>query len=174
MTHTVVTNYYFFYFVHRILTAFNKLCDRVVVNIAKGYINTMYRWNIYFQRYQTSVIIELPTSYGSWIYNHLCNQYLSSLTLWVRIPFKRDVLYTTLCDRVCQWLAEGRWFSPGTLISSTNKTDRHDITEILLKVALNTISHNHHIYFKWHLHAFLIVSLFFVTPDQHFYGFTTV
>jgi hypothetical protein len=29
--------------------------------------------------------------------------------------------------------------SPGTLVSSTNKTDCHDITEILLKVALNTI-----------------------------------
>jgi hypothetical protein len=25
----------------------------------------------------------------------------------------------------------------GTLVSSTNKTDRHDITEILLKVTLN-------------------------------------
>jgi hypothetical protein len=33
----------------------------------------------------------------------------------------------------------GRWFSLGTLVSSTNKTDRHDITEMLLKVALNTI-----------------------------------
>jgi hypothetical protein len=33
----------------------------------------------------------------------------------------------------------GRWFSPGNPISSTNKTDRQDITEILLKVALNTI-----------------------------------
>ena len=32
-----------------------------------------------------------------------------------------------------------RWFSPGPPVSSTNKTDRHDITEILLKVALNTI-----------------------------------
>jgi hypothetical protein len=32
-------------------------------------------------------------------------------------------------------------FSPGTLVSSTNKTDHHDITEILLKVALNTITH---------------------------------
>ena len=30
-------------------------------------------------------------------------------------------------------------FSPGNPVSSTNKTDRHDITEILLKVALNTI-----------------------------------
>ena len=33
--------------------------------------------------------------------------------------------------------AAGRWFSLGPLVSSTNKTDHHDITEILLKVALN-------------------------------------
>jgi hypothetical protein len=45
-----------------------------------------------------------------------------------------------LCDKVCQWLATGRWFSPGTTVSSTNKIDRHDITEILLTVALNTIN----------------------------------
>ena len=32
------------------------------------------------------------------------------------------------------------WFSPGTLVSSTNKTDHHNITEILLKVVLNTIT----------------------------------
>ena len=38
-------------------------------------------------------------------------------------------------------MVAGRWFSPGTPVSSTNKTDRHDITEILLKVALNTIKH---------------------------------
>jgi hypothetical protein len=31
----------------------------------------------------------------------------------------------------------GRWFSPGTPASSITKTDRHDIAEILLKVALN-------------------------------------
>jgi hypothetical protein len=36
-------------------------------------------------------------------------------------------------------LATGRWFSPGTSVSSTNKTDCHDIAEILLNVALNTI-----------------------------------
>jgi len=33
-------------------------------------------------------------------------------------------------------LAHGRWFSPGTPASSTTKTGRHDIAEILLKVAL--------------------------------------
>jgi hypothetical protein len=43
-------------------------------------------------------------------------------------------------DEVCQWLATNQWFSPGTPVSSTNKTERHDIMEILLKVALNTIN----------------------------------
>jgi hypothetical protein len=33
------------------------------------------------------------------------------------------------------------WFSPGPLVYSTNDVDRHDIAEILLKVALKTIKH---------------------------------
>jgi hypothetical protein len=58
-------------------------------------------------------------SYSSLIYNNLCNQWLSPLTLWVQIPLRWGVLDTTLCD---------------TLI------DCHDIAEIVLKVALNTIT----------------------------------
>jgi len=65
------------------------------------------------------------------------------LMLWVRIPLRRGLLNTTLCDKVSRWLATGRWFSPGTPVSSTNKTDCHDITAILLKVALNTIILTH-------------------------------
>jgi hypothetical protein len=60
------------------------------------------------------------------------------LRVWIQL--RRGVLDTTLCDKVYQWLATGRWFSPGTPVSSTNKTDRHDITEILLKVALTIIN----------------------------------
>ena len=41
---------------------------------------------------------------------------------------------------VCHLLATGRWFSPGTPVSPINKTNRHDITEIVLKVTLNTIN----------------------------------
>ena len=52
----------------------------------------------------------------------------------------RGVIYTTLCDKVCQWLVTDQWFSHGTSLSSTNKTDSHGITEILLKVTLNTIT----------------------------------
>jgi hypothetical protein len=40
-------------------------------------------------------------------------------------------------DKVYQLLAHGRWFSSGTPASSTTKTGRHDIAEILLKVVLN-------------------------------------
>ena len=38
-------------------------------------------------------------------------------------------------DKAYQLLAHGRWFSPDTPASSTTKTGRHDIAEILLKVA---------------------------------------
>ena len=50
------------------------------------------------------------------------------------------VLDTALCNKVCLWFAAGQWFSPGTQVSSTNKTNCHNITEILLKVALSTIT----------------------------------
>ena len=66
--------------------------------------------------------------------------YISLLTLWVRTPLRWCVLDTTLCDKVCQWLATGRWFSPGTLVPSTNKSDCHDTAEILLKAELSTIN----------------------------------
>jgi hypothetical protein len=60
-----------------------------------------------------------------------------TMILWVRISIRERC--TTSCDKVCQWLATGRWFSPGRSVSSTNKTDLHDVTETLLKSALSTI-----------------------------------
>jgi hypothetical protein len=49
--------------------------------------------------------------------------------------YKPQVL-TFASDKVYQLLAQGRWFSSGTLPSCTTKTGLHDIVEILLKVAL--------------------------------------
>jgi hypothetical protein len=46
-------------------------------------------------------------------------------------------LTRTGSNKVYQLLAHDRWFSPGTPAPSTTKTGRHDIAEILLKVALN-------------------------------------
>ena len=63
-----------------------------------------------------------------------------ALTLFVRIQLMRGILDTTLCDYVCQLFKAGLWFSPDTPVSSTSKTDRHNITEILLKLTLNTIT----------------------------------
>jgi hypothetical protein len=64
--------------------------------------------------------------------------------LWFGMVLGMTVLQTfmssaTLCDKVCQWLATGRWFSLCTPVSSTNKTDCHDITQILLKVVWKKI-----------------------------------
>jgi hypothetical protein len=94
-------------------------------------------------------------SYDRWIYNYQCNQYLSPLKLWVRIPCRLGVLDTTLCDKVYQWLTAGLWlwFSPGTLVSSTNKADCHNITDILLKVVLNTINQTIILLGKVHVNA---------------------
>ena len=74
------------------------------------------------------------TTYAISAYHHWSCELQSRL--W------RGVLDTTLYDKVCHWLATGRWFSPGTPVTSTNRTDGHDISEILLKVALSTIKPN--------------------------------
>jgi hypothetical protein len=73
------------------------------------------------------MVIEFTTTYSISAYHHKCCEFESQLGRGVRhhvIKFISD-------------FATGQWFSP---VSSTNKTDRHDITETLLKVALNTIN----------------------------------
>jgi hypothetical protein len=79
-------------------------------------------------------------SYGSWIYNYCVIRAYHHLSCEFEARSFRGVLETTLCDKVCQWLATGRWYSPNTPVSSTNKTDRHNIADMLLNVVLNTIT----------------------------------
>jgi hypothetical protein len=59
-------------------------------------------------------------SSGSWIYNYLCNQSISPLKSWFWFPI---MVRCTSCEKVCHSLAAGQWFSPGTPVSFTNKTD---------------------------------------------------
>ena len=57
---------------------------------------------------------------------------LIKVVLQSQIPHsttKGIFLHSTLCDKVCQSRATGRWFSLDTRISSIYKTDLHDITE---------------------------------------------
>ena len=61
-------------------------------------------------------------SYGSWIDNDLCNQCLSPLMLWVH----SGELYSIQHHLIFFWALK---FPPRII------TDRHDIAEILLKVA---------------------------------------
>ena len=76
------------------------------------------------------MVIGFTTTYAISAYHHYFCEFESHSC--------QGVPDTTLCDKVCQWLVTGRWFSPGTLVSSTNNTDCHNRTEILLKVALST------------------------------------
>ena len=82
---------------------------------------------------------------------------LDDFDIWVSW---KTPMYTTLCDKVCQWLATGQWFSP---ISFINKTDHRDITEILLKVALNTITLTSNLVLYIHI-SFFLITPFTSTP----------
>ena len=77
------------------------------------------------------MVVGFTTTYAISAYHHCCELEFRS---W------RGVLDTTLYDKVCQWLTAGRWFSPGTTVSPTNKTDCNDINEILLEVALTSMT----------------------------------
>ena len=57
------------------------------------------------------MVVGFTTTCAISAYHHYSCEFESHL--W------RGVLETTLCDQVCQLLVAGRWFSPGTLVSST-------------------------------------------------------
>ena len=112
----------------------------VLISNCVGVLSRTLLYLCFQLRYYTQIVQGLSWlwPYGSWIYNYLCNQCLSSVMLWVRISIR--AMCTTLCDKVCQTLATGRWFSPGPLVSSTNKTDRYDIAKLLLKMVSDIIT----------------------------------
>jgi hypothetical protein len=70
-----------------------------------------------------------PITNTAWVRARLCNLQEGCTRL------------AAASDKVHQLLAQGRWFYPVTPASSTTKTGRHDVAEILLKVALNTKNH---------------------------------
>ena len=66
-------------------------------------------------------------SYGNYIHN--TNAITNEIVSWN--PEVYSIKHYVIKSDV-------RWFSPGTPVSYTNKTDRYDIAKILLKVALTT------------------------------------
>jgi hypothetical protein len=97
------------------------------------------------------MVVGFTTTYAISAYHHWCCEFES-------------VRGVQFCDKVCQWLAIGRWFSPGPWVFSTNKTDLHDITEILLKVALNSIKHKQTIYF--HIRSCRSAKIWYLRRDR--------
>jgi hypothetical protein len=73
----------------------------VVSSIPRHELKSLRWW--FITKLASFVIITSLTngtswSYGTWIYNYLCNQCLSSLTLWVRIPLMtRYTRYNIMC-----------------------------------------------------------------------------
>ena len=111
------------------------MCDAVIIYQYSLLINEVFTE-------KTLVITRGPGGSMSQVVGLLNNSYKPiTNTAWLRAQLcklqKRCTRLAVASDKVYQLLAHGRWFSPA---SSTTKTDRHDIAEILLKVALSTKS----------------------------------
>jgi len=122
----------------------------------------------------TSLISSNPSNNNDNSYKPITN------TAWVRARLcklqKGCTRLAAASDKVYQLLAHGRWFSPGTPASSTTKTGRHDIAEILLKVAIkhqksinqNGVSNGSfqcHILPAWCILCNLVFVMCIVEPD---------
>ena len=99
-------------------------------------------WGCHRGRDRMVLLVGFATSYATSVYYHWCCEFESR-------SGQGEQLDTALCDKVCQWLATGRWFSPGHPVFSTKYSDRHDIAKILLEVALNTIKQTKTINKHW-------------------------
>ena len=90
---------------------------------------TLYIYQNRGRRGRDRMVLGFTTTYVISAYHHWCCELESGSGRGVQhyvIKFVSDL-----------WQVGG--FFPGTLVSSTNGTDRYDIAEILLKVALNII-----------------------------------
>ena len=81
------------------------------------------------RRGRDCMVVGFKTTYANGAYHHWCCEF--------EYRSGRGVQYYVI--KFVNDLRQVVGFSPSTPVSSTNKTDYHDITEILLKVVLNTI-----------------------------------
>ena len=92
---------------------------------------------LHLSRFEWQTMVDCSVSgliYYQIVFNYNIKIYLISPLKYLNIQLTREL------NRVLR-LTAGRWFSP---VSSTNKTDRYDIADllVLLKVALTTINLN--------------------------------
>jgi hypothetical protein len=84
--------------------------------------------NILGRHSRDCMVIGFTTTYAINAYHH-----------WCEFEFRPGRGVQHYMTQFVSDLRRARWFSLGPPVSSTNKTDHHDIAEILLKVALYTI-----------------------------------
>jgi hypothetical protein len=101
----------------------------------KLYHTMMYRVHLVLAGYELAMLVVIATDcIGSHKSNyHTIMNKTGPTTINEIVEFHKAANLNMLMCVLTGW-----WFSLGTPVSSTNKTDRHNITEILLKVALNT------------------------------------
>jgi hypothetical protein len=107
-------------FVHLLGTAFT---EHFLYEVLPSFFE-----NISGRRCRDRMVVGFTTTFAINAYHH-----------WSEFESHSGMVYS-IQHYVIKFISDLRQFSPSTLISSTNKTDRHEITEILLIVALNTIT----------------------------------
>jgi len=101
------------------------------------YLENVYGRSNKYLSYQVFTGIQWSWSYDSWIYIYLCTQCMVCLKDAFDSQIWQSVLDATLRNKDCQWIVKSRRYSP---VSSTNKSGRHGIAEILFKEALMPIT----------------------------------
>jgi hypothetical protein len=97
------------------------------------------KWGINWFIYLINVVWRTNNSYRlNWQRFHALGPVYAGF-LFIQSSVYTDLRYKKRCtrlaaasDKTYQMFAHGRWFSQGTPASSTTKTGRHDIAEILL------------------------------------------
>jgi hypothetical protein len=113
------------------ITSFGQIGRRRVFTELKSFPERDVKW--WWRHHIDQWIYKFTTEWGKQRVNIVIFSLTTSVWIYCESIF-------ILCDKDCQWLMTCRLFSTVTPISSTNKTDSHDITEIMLQMALNTIA----------------------------------
>jgi hypothetical protein len=124
---------------YRLWTIKLLMCQYPRMNLLQNCIILLY---ILYQRYENNSLFKASVELTTSLLGCMQSVPITTKIVSSNPTHGNVVLDTTLCHKICQWLATSLWFSPVTPDSSTNKTGHHEITEILLKVALNTINLN--------------------------------
>ena len=109
----------------------------------------MFQWLVWSPSYHSNEVLCQHKRYSFTIYSKFLLSMIHKMSkIYMENLQRKKKNYFTNCNSRCllplmtfvKWFVTDCWFSPGTPVSSINKNDCHNITEILLKVVLNPIT----------------------------------